>query len=748
MSMLSNAQPIEQSLNSNSVYWEFHEFNSHQMLPAFVPGNVHQDLIKAGKIPDPLIGTNEQEVQWVETRKWEYQCANFSINEDLLKQEQIWIKLEGIDTHAEVFLNNSSIGTCNNAFVCYEFDIKKVAKKDNNLLQIRFYPPVPIAQEILKNRILPLPGDSIRAVIRKPQYHFGWDWGPRLVTCGITKNISIVGYTNFKVDHAQIETIQANSDSSLLRFHLFYNSKNSQPCEVQIYYNNKAICSSNLNLKAGIEHTFLDVQIPFSIPLWWPNGSGDQHLATFKIEIKSGNQTWSKSIRTGIRKVKLVTEKDKEGETFFFEVNGKRIFMKGANYIPLVMLPTVPDTAKYRSLLNKCKESHFNMLRVWGGGQYEHDIFYELCDEMGILIWQDFMFACSMYPGNSDFLNNVKLEAQQNIARIAYHPCIALWCGNNENAEGWERWGWKIGLREKSIAGVQSEYDELFERLLPETLKKYSCTSYWPSSPRFGRGDAASQNEGDSHYWGLWHDEEPFSVLERKVPRFMSEFGMQSFPCADVLQLMSPTKPSSIDAPGFLQHQKHSRGFALMKVYTEKWYPNASSKEITAYGELTQRMQAEGMTRAIEVQRASERCGGTLYWQLNDVWPAFSWSSIDYLGNEKLFFKALKVSYAPQLLTYKLNRQSIDIIWVDDQFNGKYTLQLSGKIEVEKSKEKNRKKIFEIRSQEIVIESPIQVIQKIPLNKLELDRKTTDLILSLQGKTNTNFEKEFIIRKD
>jgi beta-mannosidase len=749
MNLHSFAQTTVQSLNSDVVYWEFHEFNSTEIMSAQVPGNVHTDLMNSMIIPDPLIGINEREVQWVETKTWVYELNHFAIDSDILEKKEIYLQLNGIDTHAEVILNNVVLGKCNNAFTRYQFDVKKIIQPENNQLTIRFFPVVPIAEEILRNRILPLPGDSVRAVIRKPQYHFGWDWGPRLVTCGITKDINLIGNNGFEIQSSAIETMSVENDTIQVRLHVFYNNTSEKACKLKLAFEDEIIFSDSIPLLFGKHHKFFDLQLPTEVPLWWPNESGDQNLIQFQLTVETEDASYEKEIKTGIRTVKLINEKDNQGESFYFLVNDKRIFMKGANYIPLVMLPEVPDETKYRELLQKCKDAHFNMLRVWGGGIYEHDIFYDLCDEMGILIWQDFMFACSMYPGNSDFLNNVKREAEQNIERITYHPCIALWCGNNENAEGWEKWGWKIGLREKSVAGIQSEYDALFEKLLPETLKKYTIMSYWPSSPRFGRGDAASQHEGDSHYWGLWHDEEPFSVLEKKIPRFMSEFGMQSFPSEDVLYLMSGDLTKPLNDVGYLQHQKHSRGFTLMKTYTERWYPKASKKSLLEFGQLTQRMQAEGMCRGIESQRANERCGGTLYWQLNDVWPAFSWSSIDYLGIEKPFFNALKTSYAPQLLTYKRRADGIEIIWIDDQYESEYIIDVDIKIEeylptgtINTMNSKN------ISKWQIEINQNLQTICFIPWKELRMNHSLLDLRLTLPHYYGEGLTRELVIRKN
>ena len=415
--------------------------------------------------------------------------------------------------------------------------------------------------------------------------------------------------------------------------------------------------------------------------LWWPNEAGTPFMYLVQCTLQTaGGKANTRVIKTGVRTIELVNKPDEFGESFYFKVNGKSIFMKGANYIPLRMLPAVNSESEYRILLEQCKGAHFNMLRVWGGGIYESDMFYSLCNEMGILIWQDFMFACSMYPGDAKFLESVQKEAEQNVRRISYHPCMALWCGNNENAEAWSNWGWKTGLSTSSVSAIDSEYNQLFNQLLPGIVGHFSNLPYWPSSPQFGRGNKESLNVGDSHYWGLWHDAQPFSVLETKVPRFMSEFGMQSFPSEDVLKLMSPLAPYDMNSEGIKLHQKNARGFSLMKQYTELWYPEASKLPTQEYAKLTQEMQAEGMCRAIEVQRSSPRCGGTLYWQLNDVWPSFSWSSIDVLGKEKIFHQKLKESYAPQLLTYKIENDSLFVVWVDDQFSQPYEVKVFGDI--------------------------------------------------------------------
>jgi beta-mannosidase len=381
------------------------------------------------------------------------------------------------------------------------------------------------------------------------------------------------------------------------------------------------------------------------------------------------------------------------------------------------------------------------MLRVWGGGIYESDMFYSLCNELGILIWQDFMFACSMYPGDAKFLESVQKEAEQNVRRISYHPCMALWCGNNENAEAWSNWGWKTGLSTSSVSAIDSEYNQLFNQLLPGIVGHFSNLPYWPSSPQFGRGNQESLNVGDSHYWGLWHDAQPFSVLETKVPRFMSEFGMQSFPSEDVLKLMSPLAPYDMNSEGIKLHQKNARGFGLMKQYTEQWHPKASELPVPEYAKLTQEMQAEGMCRAIEVQRSSPRCGGTLYWQLNDVWPSFSWSSIDVLGKEKIFHQKLKESYAPQLLTYKIENDSLFIVWVDDQYSQPYEVKVFGEI---KQLQKKRPRGVGFSNYTIKVNGSISQSEGISLREL---KGKYERLLSLEAVyRNISIQRTFTIR--
>jgi beta-mannosidase len=630
---------------------------------------VHTDLVKNRIIPDPLTGTNEAGAQWVGEQDWIYRTEPFDLPASAQGREALMLRFNGLDTYATVLLNDEVILTANNAFRMWEVDVKKRMKKRGNVIEIRFRNPLKEAEKHLKLLPYPLPGDAQRAVTRKPQYHYGWDWGPRLLTCGITDAIELLAWDVARFQDVYVRQDKVNEKQADLTAIFELEVQREDPCSLFFYIpQTRETYATQVQLKKGMNLVELAMSIPYP-RLWWCNGQGESFLYTFHTWLKCGDKVVDqKRMRTGIRTIDLVTKKDSIGEAFRFDLNGLPVFAKGANVIPMAYFPAVATEEDYRNVLTKCRDAHFNMIRVWGGGVYEKDILYDLCDEYGIMVWQDFMFACSMYPADSLFIPNVIEEANQQTRRLRNHACIALWCGNNESAEGWARWGWQDGLSEKDRTRIKRAYDDLFTLTLEPIVKRNTTTDYWESSPRLGRGDPRSINEGDSHYWGLWHDEEPFEVLQQKIPRFMSEFGMQSFPSAQTLRLMSGGAAANPDHPGVLAHQKHPRGFALMKKYAERWYPGADKLSPERYAKLTQVVQAEGMCAGIEAhRRTAPRCMGSLYWQLNDVWPSFSWSSIDYTGKEKLLFSMLKESFAPKLITYAIEEDKLRVWFLNDK---------------------------------------------------------------------------------
>jgi beta-mannosidase len=356
-------------------------------------------------------------------------------------------------------------------------------------------------------------------------------------------------------------------------------------------------------------------------------------------------------------------------ESFFFELNGVPLFAKGANYIPQdPFQPRVGEEA-YRQLIDNVCKANMNMLRVWGGGIYEEDLFYELCDEKGILVWQDFMFACAMYPGDTAFLENVKVEAIQNLKRLRRHPSIALWCGNNENKEGWHRWGWQPAFSEAQRRDRWRDYEALFHKLLPELVATYQPeVDYWPSSPSYGRGNPRHLFEGDSHYWGVWHDAEPFDILAQRIPRFMSEFGFQAFPGPKTIAEFSAPEDRQLLSPVMQAHQKHPRGNELIMTYLERDLPKPRDFDDFLY--LSQLLQAEGMRLGLEAQRrARPFCMGTLYWQLNDCWPVASWSGLDYRGRWKALHYAVREAFAEEMISVEKREEQLRLWLVSDRLD-------------------------------------------------------------------------------
>lgn len=624
--------------------WIFSRADSTKWFEAIVPGCVHTDLLHNNLIPDPFAGVNENLCQWVGEKDWVYQSFPFDVSDETLENKTIFLRFNGLDTYADVYLNNQLLLSTDNAFRSWEVDVKKTLKTKDNILKIHFHSPLAVGNRKIAELNYPLPGDALRAVTRKPQFHYGWDWGPKLITCGITKSIELIAFSDARFAHVYLyqQSINNNVAEVQLEFEIFSNYSGNALLHIHSTAF-RDVMVSEIKLKRGANKILL----PFEIEkpqLWWCNELGDQHFYHFDIRLYSDEKLLDlEKIRTGLRTIELVTEKDDVGESFYFKLNGKPLYAKGANYIPASFFPSEADDETYQWLVESCADVHINMLRVWGGGVYEADEFYDLCDEYGILVWQDFMFACAMYPSDSSFVGGVIAEADEQTKRLRNHPCIALWCGNNEVSEGWHRWGWQDGLSTKHKNQIENAYHDVFNRALPDVVKKNTNTDYWESSPKWGRGDVRYKTEGDAHDWWVWHDEKHFEHFRENIPRFMSEFGFQSYPGLEVLSEMMSGDSLNANDPGIAQHQKHKRGFQLMDDYMKRWFPEVSKDSIADYVFLTQVVQAEGICMAIEAQRASNgRCMGSLYWQLNDVWPSFSWSSIDYSGEWKALHYMLK----------------------------------------------------------------------------------------------------------
>ncbi|MBK8554711.1 MAG: glycoside hydrolase family 2 protein [Lewinellaceae bacterium] len=645
LAMTSDAQsttsPIRQIVRAK---WEFRQAEKGDWMPVKVPASIHTALLENKKIEDPFYRDNESRLQWIEATDWEFQCT-FQVDDEMLQRKHLEIHFKGLDTYAHVYLNDSLILETNNMFRSWTADVKNLVKPGNNALHIYFESPVKKVENDWKNLGYELPG-GIRTMSRKAQFHYGWDWGPKLVGAGILNLPEMLAWDDFLLEDVYFTPLEITDEKARVLARYRYRSDADMKTQLIVRYDKVKSLDEKM-VYAGVheDSTWFDVPNP---RLWWCNGMGEPYLYDFSLELKYQGRSIEKAdVRSGIRTIELVTTPDDKGQNFYFKLNGKPVFAKGANYIPQDMFQDRVAPGQYKALLDDVVASNMNMLRVWGGGIYEEDLFYQLCDARGIMVWQDFMYACALYPGSGSFLKNAAAEAYEQIVRLRSHPCMALFCGNNENNEAWNNWGWQMQFNESQRAQLWRDYTTLFVDLLPTYVSNYGAgIPYWESSPKYGRANPKSLQEGDAHYWGVWHDEEPFSILDKKVPRFMSEFGFQSFPEWRTIVSFTEEQDRELESPVMLAHQKHPRGNALIAEYMKRDYRTPKTFEDFVY--VSQLLQAEGMRTGIEAHRRNKPyCMGTLYWQLNDVWPVASWSSIDYYGRWKAMQYYVREIYKP-----------------------------------------------------------------------------------------------------
>jgi beta-mannosidase len=657
--------------------WSVKHHYGNEWIRATVPGTIHTDLLADNRIPDPFLEANEKLVQWVDTCTWDYQ-SKFSISD--LNYTKAWLRFEGLDTYADVYVNGKLMLTTNNMFRQWNVDCSSVLKAGENELLIRFHPTAKIEKQKASTLSYTLP-DNQRVFTRKAAYHYGWDWGPRIVTAGIWKPIVLnLQHGSLVVNDTYIQQISLNEVAAKLNVVSTVSGNLSDPVRVQVFNDvtNDLVGTSFATgmSQEGVVSTSIQINKP---KLWWCNGVGEPNLYTLRVEVSSGLDKVITKKRIGLRTIELVQEPDSKGKSFYFKLNGRAVFMKGANIIPFDnFLPRVTAN-QYRTLVVQAKEANMNMLRVWGGGVYADDAFYDACDEQGILVWQDFMFANSMYPGDSSFYTNVKHEVEDQVVRLRNHPSLALWCGNNEISEGWFNWGWQkqFSLSKVDSSKIWQDYRILFEEIIPTTLAKHDVTRpYWPSSPKHGWGRKESLTEGDSHYWGVWWGLQPFEVYEQKVGRFMSEYGFQGMPAVSTFKKFTATE-LSLESDAVKHHQKHPTGYQTIEHYRKQWYRQPISFENYIFQ--SQLLQAEGMKIAIEAHRRNmPSCMGTLYWQLNDCWPVTSWSSIDYYGNEKAVYYFVKKAFSSAMVSIASDEKKYQVYFISDTLHAqKMSLELT-----------------------------------------------------------------------
>ncbi len=642
-----------QSLNDN---WQFREAGTDEWLPAQVPGSVHTDLLALERIPDPFVGDNERRVQWVAERDWVYQTS-FTCTEELLSEEKVFLVCDGLDTLATVVLNGHELGHTDNMFRRYQWEVKPLLKaKGVNELTIIFSSPVKYMAE--KQALRPLPGVA-QAIpggphLRKAPCQFGWDWGPQLPPIGVWKDIRLESY----------------SGARLAQVHLRQNHAGGQVAvevRVAVQQWDEAPLTAVVRITAPDGETFeekaamtagdgVKVKVPIPRPeLWWPNGYGGQPLYQVKVSLVHSDDSMVESLdqhtyQVGLRTIELRQQQDQWGRSFIFVVNGVPIFVKGSNWIPADSFPTRITDEYLEGLIRSAAETHQNMLRVWGGGFYEQERFYDLCDRYGILVWQEFIFSCSIYPlDDPAFLENIRMEVVENVRRLRHRASLALWCGNNEMEWGWVDWNWN----RPELQDLKAAYDRFFHHTLPAWCRAEDPDhSYWPSSPSSDTPfeNPNGQRQGDAHYWDIWHGRKPFTSYRDQYPRFMSEFGFQALPPLETIRTYADETDWNMTSYVMEMHQKNASGNSLMVGQMLDTFQ--LPKDFVSLVYLSMALQAEGIRYGVEHwRRHPDRVAGILYWQLNDCWPVASWSSLDYFGRWKALHYAARRFYAPLMLS-------------------------------------------------------------------------------------------------
>lgn len=538
--------------------WQFRQEKTEKWNAATVPGEVHTDLLNNKLIPDPFFRDNEKKLQWIEKKNWEYKTS-FQVNPEALKKKNAVLVFDGLDTYASVYLNGKQILKANNMFRQWRVDAKKYLHPGTNKLVVVFLSAQNVVDLLAKKDLPFVIPDNPRAYVRKAQYHFGWDWGPKFTTCGIWKEI-------------RLETFDEKTPEK-----------------------------------------------PYVLN----------------------------------RKIELIQQPDSLGKSFYFKIDGKPVYMKGANYIPSDAFLSRVTKREYEKIVLSAKDANMNMLRVWGGGVYEDDYFYDLCDKYGINVWQDFMFAGTMVPGDKAFFDNVKEEVKYQVKRLRHHPSIVLWCGNNESDEAFKNWGWQksMNMSKQDSTRLWKDYVRLFQDSIPKWVKEVDDKRpYISSSPLFGWGRKQSITEGDSHYWGTWWGLEDIEVVKNKTGRFVSEYGMQAMPNYSSIEKFTLPEDRHLFSDVLKAHQKAGNGFTKLNSYLNRYFIDSTkvkNMKVADYTYLTQCLQYYSLKNIIGIHRSKAPYNmGTLVWQLNDCWPVASWSVTDYYNRQpKAAWYAMREAY-------------------------------------------------------------------------------------------------------
>ena len=639
--------------------------------PAQVPGDIHLDLLRNKLIPDPFYRDNEGKLQWIEGASWEYRTT-INITPELLKKAILELVFDGLDAYAEVYLNDSKVLTANNMFRVWRVNAKPCLRSGANELRVVFPSPDQAAAQAasadpwrLKTHV------EEKTYIRKAAYEYGWDWGPTFVTSGIWRPVHLEAWNEARVADLHIRQLDVTAAVAHLNGEVEVVATESAAAEVSIRYSyaGKPVeATRSVMLHAGVNH--IDLPLEITKPdLWYPTGYGAQPLYTFTAQGRAqGRVEDQHSVTTGLRSLILRRDLDKWGRSFEFVVNGIPVFGKGANVIPFDSFPNRVTEANYRRILQSAKDANMNMIRLWGGGYYETEQLYQLCDELGIMVWQDFMFGNDWQPGLYAWKLNVAAEIEDQVKRLRDHPSIVIWSGNNETEEA-ITWNDRQQLPADVRIQMWQDYVSTFSGVIPSVVERLDPQRpYWPSSPSSDYEETSATFEtGDAHIWDVWHGRVPFSTYEKHHVRFVTEYGFQSFPEMKSIETFTlPEDRTSIFTPVMLNHQKNNAGNSLIHDYMLKDYPEP--KDFPSFLYASQVLQAEGIKIGAEhFRRSRPETMGSLFWQLNDCWPVASWSSVDYYGRWKALQYYARRFYAPLLVSPHVEDGMVKVYIVSDK---------------------------------------------------------------------------------
>lgn len=694
---ISLSAASHQTLNSG---WEFkgeRYFNWH---PATVPGCVHTDLMAIGQLEDPFVMMNEKAAQWVDKENWHYRMR-FDVDGALMAESNIELLFYGLDTFATVTLNGTQILSTDNMFRLWSADVKKLLKAKDNLLEICFHSPIARGIELWDKSMAAtgiyyrcqndqsktggIGNKRVSVFVRKAAYHFGWDWGPRLVTSGINGDVVLSGWSDVKMENPHYRTLAIEKGRARMRYEADITAERDINCRLVIKDGAKILTSKEVALKRGTNSVSTEWMLK-NPKLWWCNGVGEPHLYKWQAEIVCDNRTLvSENSLVGVRTFAIEEQPDEQGASFRFVLNGKPIFSKGTNYIPQDLFTNRVSDARYEKLLTAAVEANMNTIRVWGGGIYERECFYEICDKLGLLVWQDFMFSCSLYPAEGALLENIKHEAEYQVRRLRQHPSVVIWCGNNECEDNYYNMrknkkklhtAGQIEYAAKQFCAQYNTIGEVCAKLSPDL-------PYRVSSPFSGEYFVKPNGtKGDFHYWTVWAGRVGLDGFIRKRARFFSEYGYQSYPFYETIAKFIPREEDRHTMhDAMLWHQKAAKPLVAdsrLKRYNAQYYPAAKTLKDTLY--VSRILQSDAFKMAIEAHRRDKGyCWGSLLWKLNDCWPVTSSTAIDYYGNWKPMHYATRRAFENLIISPYVLDGKVGVSLVSDEMtrsDGRATIEV------------------------------------------------------------------------